>query len=118
MLQVVTDGALTGLPSSLDTHPAKYGYYMERTICQCDRCSYLVTFLAIIKAKKFHCDNQAVVDIWKKALPGPHRPWLWSVCCIFVQLTTTLMYALCTYQVYVMILLILSLISRWTGSGS
>ena len=27
----------------------------------------------------------------------------------FVQLTTTLMYALCTYQVYVMILLTLSL---------
>ena len=42
----------------------------------------------------------------KEALPGPHRPWLSSIV-VFVQPTTTLMYALCTYQVYVMILLIL-----------
>ena len=68
MPEVVTDGVLTDLPISLDTYPAKHGYYTERTICHCDCCSYLGTLLATAKTKQkdFHCDNQAVVDIWKK----------------------------------------------------
>ena len=57
----------------------------------------------------FHCDNKAVVDIWEKVPLGPRRPWLKCAYYIFVQLITTLMYALCMYRVYAIIYLTLSL---------
>ena len=38
-----------------------------------------------------HCDNQAVVDIWKKGTTDNPQSWPWFICSTFVQHNTTSM---------------------------
>ena len=66
----------------------------------------------------FHCDNQAVLDIWDRG--STRAPYTMGLVCLlyFVPVIIILMYVSLMSLVSAMILLTLCLVSRWTSSGS
>jgi len=64
------------------------GHHIEGAICYCIGCTHM-GILLIPPEGSFHCDNQAMVDIWDGAEPVLHTQWLWFTCCIFVLVITT-----------------------------
>jgi len=70
----------------------KNEFFPNYGICYCDCRLYMGALLATEKDS---------IPLWQQSCcwylgkpPGLHRPWLWSVYCTYVQLTTILMYVL------------------------